>query len=160
MNLPDRKLHRLTKYNYANDGYYYVTICTHNKSNLFWNINSLNEMGEIAKTELESISTHFIHVRIDKYVIMPNHIHGVFVIGCGAKAERSRPFPTLSTVVGLYKSGVSRLIHELSPKTQIWQRGFHDHIIRDEGDYLRIWQYIDENPAKWTEDEYYHYDII
>ena len=155
MNLPYRKSPRLKKYNYANDGYYFVTLCAHNKNHLFGDISSLNEMGEIAITKLEDISAHFSNVRIDKYAIMPNHIHCILVIGCGAKAERSRPFPTVSAVVGLYKSGVSRLIHASNPQITVWQKSFYDHIIRDESDYLRIWQYIDENPAKWKEDEYF-----
>ena len=67
--------------------------------------------------------------------------------------ERSRPFPTLSTVIGLYKSGVSRKIRALSPGTSIWQRSFYDHIIRNEKEYLDDWNYIQENPAKWQEDD-------
>ena len=145
----------MIEFNYANDGFYFITICSHNKNNLFGNINSLNEIGKIAKTELENIPTHFNNVKIDKYVIMPNHIHCIVVIGCDAKAERSRPFPTLSTVIGLYKSGVSKRIHELCPDILVWQKSYHDHIIRNEDDYLRIWQYIDENPAKWAKDKYY-----
>ena len=94
--------------------------------------------------------THFEGVNIDKYVIMPNHIHCIVAIG---RTERSRPFPALSMVVGLYKSGVSKCVHELHPDMKNWQKSFHDHIIRNEEDYHRIWQCIDENPAKWAEDE-------
>ena len=155
MNLPNRKLPRLTRYNYADYGYYFVTICTHNKNSLFGDINNLNEIGNIAKAKLEIIPLHFENVKIDKYVIMPNHIHCIVVIARDAKAERSRPFPTLSTIIGLYKSGVSKRIHMFRPNITIWQRSFYDHIIRSENDYLQIWQYIDENPAKWTEDKYY-----
>jgi len=152
---PNRKLPRLAKYNYANDGYYFVTICTHNKTNLFGKINIINEIGKIAKIELENISMHFENVKIDKYVIMPNHIHCVVAIGCGMQEERSRPFPTLSTVIGLYKSGVSKCTHKLYPDIIVWQKSFHDHIIRNEDEYHRIWKYIDENPVKWAEDKYY-----
>ena len=68
----------------------------------------------------------------------------------GNGAERSRPLPTLSTVVGLYKSGASRLAGR-----PLWQKSFYDHIIRNEESYLEIWRYIDENPLKWREDELY-----
>ena len=91
---------------------------------------------------------------MDKYVIMPNHIHMIVVIGCDG-AERSRPFPTLSTVIGQYKSGVSRNIHSICPDFKIWQKSFHDHIIRNENDYQMIWQYIDTNPATWENDCFY-----
>ena len=95
-----------------------------------------------------NIPNHFDGVNIDKYVIMPNHIHAIFIIGCDGETERSRPFPTLSTVVGLYKSGVSKRVHETKPDIIIWQKSFYDRIIRDEQSYLEIWQYIDENPLK------------
>jgi len=155
MNLPNRKLQRLSTYNYADNGYYFATICTHNKKYLFGDINNLNTIGNIAKSELENISAHFEHVKIDKYVIMPNHIHFIVVIESDVRTERSRPFPTLSTIIGLYKSGVSKCIHELRPDITVWQRSFHDRIIRNEEDYLNIWKYINDNPAKWTEDEYF-----
>ena len=155
MNLPKRKLPRLAEYNYANGGYYFVTICTHNKNNLLGDINGLNELGRIVRTELENIPAHFENIKIDKYVIMSNHIHCIVVIDCDSGAERSRPFPTLSTIIGLYKSGVSKQIHMVHPDVIIWQKSFHDHIIKSEAEYRSIWQYIDENPVKWTEDKYY-----
>jgi len=39
--------------------------------------------------------------------------------------------------------------------TRVWQRGFYEHVIRNDRDYLEIWNYIDQNPARWAEDEYY-----
>ena len=74
---------------------------------------------------------------------------------CDIQTERSRPFPTLSTVVGLYKSGTARKIHEKYPGMEVWQKSFYDTIIRDEKAYSEIWQYIDENPLKWQIDENY-----
>ncbi|MEG2378114.1 MAG: transposase, partial [Clostridia bacterium] len=128
--------------------YYFVTICTHNKLHLFCDANKLNTWGEIAKTELLNISNHFEGVRIDKYVIMPNHIHTIIVIGCGDKCQPLKPPPTLSTIVGLYKSGVSKRIHEIRPNIIIWQKSFNDRIIRNEQGYHEAWKYIDENPSK------------
>ncbi|MEG2571087.1 MAG: transposase, partial [Clostridia bacterium] len=78
---------------------------------------------------------HFEGVRIDKYVIMPNHVHAIIVIGCGDN-------------VGLYKSGVSKRIHEIRPNIIIWQKSFNDRIIRNEQGYHEAWKYIDENPSK------------
>ena len=126
-----------------------MTICTRDKRCLFGDGAELTALGGLAEKELLRIPERFPGVRMDKHVIMPNHIHAIVVLGCDG-AERSRPLPTLSTVVGLYKSGVSRLAGE-----SVWQRSFYDHIIRNEESYLEIWRYIDENPLKWREDELY-----
>ena len=160
MELPKRRKMRLEGYNYSQNGAYFITICTHKKLMLFANVGNgldhsaiaLNECGLVAKNEIENISTHFAGVHVDKSVVMPNHVHAIIVIGCDGVAERSRPFPTLSTVVGLYKSGVSKRIHEIDPDIEIWQTSFHDHIIRNEREYREIWQYIDTNPMKWEQD--------
>ncbi|MEG0616203.1 MAG: transposase [Oscillospiraceae bacterium] len=96
MKLPNRKPTRLANYDYSNQNYYFVTICTHNKLHLFGDINKLNVFGEIAKTQLINIANHFDGICIDKYVIMPDHIHAIIIIGCDGKTERSRPFPTAS----------------------------------------------------------------
>ena len=147
--LSKRKLPRLSGWDYSAENYYFVTVCTHHKRCLFGSVCDFSRLGKLAETELLRIPERFPGVRIDKYVVMPNHIHAIVVLGCDG-AERSRPLPTLSTVVGLYKSGVSRLAGE-----PIWQKSFYDHIIRNEESYLEIWRYIDENPLKWREDELY-----
>ena len=87
---------------------------------------------------------------IDTYVVMPNHVH--FVVSIAAEDGPMRaPRPThLSSVVRSIKAMVTREIGHT-----IWQTSFYDHVIRSEADYLRIWQYMDENPVRWTEDEYY-----
>lgn len=149
MELPDRKPTRLSGFDYSTPNYYFVTICVHNKLHLFGEVDNINEYGKIAEIELLSIPNHFDSVRIDKYVIMPNHIHAIIIIGCdGLDTERSRPFPTLSTIIGLYKSGVSKRIHEIEPNIQIWQKSFNDRIICNDKGYQEVWQYIDENPMK------------
>lgn len=154
MKLPERKLTRLPDFDYSEQNYYYVTICTHQKRHIFWDVDKLNAMGRIAEEELLSISDRFDGVKVDKYVIMPNHIHAIIVIGCEI-TEQSRLFPTLSTVIGLYKSGVSKRIHTDRPSMQIWQKSFYDRIIRDEHAYIEVWRYIDENPVKWQFDQYW-----
>ena len=154
MTLPKRKLPRLRGFDYSAENYYYVTICTKDKKCIFGEPEKLNELGRIAENELQSIGKHYDGVRVDKYVIMPNHIHAVIIIGCDG-AERSRPFPTLSTVVGLYKSGTARKIHEKHPKLEVWQKSFFDTVIRNNTAYLEIGKYIDENPLKWQLDENY-----
>ena len=67
------------------------------------------------------------------------------------------PTPDLSGIVGAFKSVTTKAINQLmgTPGQKLWQRSFYDHVIRNEADYLRAWQYIDDNPAHWAEDEYY-----
>ena len=132
---------------------YYIP--TTHQYGLSKNAGKLNDYGFTAKIHINQICSHFSEIQIDKYVIMPNHIHCIVKIGCSAAEERSRPFPTLSHIIGLYKSGVTREIHKRNPQLKIWQKSFHDHIIRNEKDYQKIWEYIDTNPLKWKEDCFY-----
>lgn len=151
----NRKLPRLSGFDYSSENYYFVTICTRNRKCLFGDVGNLNELGMLAERELRSIPEHFPEVRVDRYVIMPNHIYAVIVIGCTDHEERSRPFPTLSQVVGLYKSGVTRLWRQHVPGAEIWQKSFHDHILRRDDGYLNVIRYMEENPLKWETDKYY-----
>ena len=153
----DRKKLRLGEWDYSNSGYYFITICTKDKHNLFWahvgNGHARSAAGTIAEENLLAIPFHYPHVKIDKYVIMPNHIHAILVID-SANMERACPFPTLSTIIGSYKSSVSRAIGY-----PIWQKSFYDHIIRGEQDYREIWQYIENNPIKWEQDRFFTTDL-
>lgn len=152
MELPKRKLTRLNGYDYSLPNYYFVTICTKDKRCIFGDAQKLNVYGKIVKDEIMNISKHFDNVEVDKYVVMPNHIHAILIFN---NAERSRPFPTLSTVIGLYKSGVSKEIHKIDSSLDVWQKSFYDKIIRNEKAYQAVCQYIDENPLKWKLDKYY-----
>ncbi len=93
-------------------------------------------------------------VQIDKFVIMPNHIHLIFIIQNDGRGD---PSPTISNVVGWMKYSITKEINKIygTVGNKIFQRSFHDRIIRGEADYLKIWNYIDKNPAKWTEDCFY-----
>lgn len=155
--MSNRKPTRLQDFDYSNNGYYFITICTHNKQHILGCVSdgliSLNTFGRIAAEEIENIPCHYQTIEILKYVVMPNHVHAIIAIN---SAERSRPFPTnIPTIIGLYKSGVSKRIHVCVPDIDVWQKSFYDHIIRNEDEYLRVWQYIDENPLKWETDEYF-----
>ena len=95
---------------------------------------------------------------------LPNHIHLIIVIqeaeGINCGTDKSVPYKKydIPNVVGKFKAGVTRNVGNAfmhSAKQQIWQRSFHDHIIRDEKDYQKIWKYIDENPLKWELDCFY-----
>lgn len=88
---------------------------------------------------------------MNKYVIMPNHVHAIVCIDA-TRGGQSRP--PLQKMMQKFKSMSTRRVWNMG-YTKLWQRSYFDHVIRNEADYLRIWQYIDDNPAHWAEDEYY-----
>lgn len=147
-----RKPTRLPNYDYSTDNYYFVTICTYEKKCIFGSPDKLNIMGNIAKADLLRIPEHFQNVKVDHLVVMPNHIHAIIVIGCNNK-EGTRP--KLDIIIGQYKSGVSRKIRKHFSDTTVWQRSFHDHIIRSRASYEKIWEYIETNPLRWEKDCFY-----
>ena len=149
MDQPIRKSPRLIRYDYSQDNYYFVTVCTNKKKCLFGTPCKLNWMGQIVQKNIEGIPTHFSSVKIDKYVVMPNHIHMIVVLGCQGNTENK---VRLDTVIGLLKSGITKQIRLKNPKIDIWQRSFHDHIIRNQLEYEKIWAYIDTNPQLWDKD--------
>ncbi len=152
---PKRKPTRLKGYDYSQSGYYFVTICTKERKQLLSTIvgrglapaeNQLSPCGKIAKQELLAMEARFPGVKIDKYVIMPNHIHAIIAIKHGTAG--ASPCPTLSDIVCAFKSITTRK----SGTGKLFQDSFHDHIIRGEADYQEIWNYIDTNPDKWRTD--------
>ncbi|MBR6653401.1 MAG: transposase [Oscillospiraceae bacterium] len=154
MELPNRKKQRLSQFDYSSENYYFVTICTADKKHLFGKAGELNQFGKIAEKKILDIPNHHYGVRIDKYAVMPNHIHAIVVLGCAGKTPTEK-IPSLYTVLGSYKSSVTREIHEIAPEVTVWQSSYNDHVIRNNADYSNIWQYIDQNPERWNEDELY-----
>lgn len=155
--LPKRKPNRLSDFDYSASGAYFVTICTKDKMCILSRIvgeglcalpqNILTPIGIEVEKSIEYINTNYTNVFINKYIIMPNHIHLIVVLN--AKSG-GRGNPPLQNVVGQLKSYTTKKYGE-----QLWQRSYHDHIIRDENDYLKIWEYINSNALKWSEDKYY-----
>ena len=144
---PKRKHPRLKGYDYSLENYYFITICTFEKKCLFGTVENRNIFGHYAAQGFEEIPFHYPDVKVDKYVVMPNHVHAVIYV----QGEKSN----LSRVVGSYKSYVTKKIHETCPDIKIWQPSFHDHIIRNEKSYQNIWLYIDGNPINWEKDCFY-----
>ena len=157
--IPKRKPNRLKEYDYSSPGVYFITICTQDHVNLFWenageNINDpenirLSEYGKIVDSAIRSIPSHYHAITIDGYTIMPNHIHMLLRINTD-KDGRAMLAPTISTVVQQMKGYATKQIGH-----SIWQKLFHDHVIRGEKEYLKIWEYIKSNPSKWAEDCFY-----
>mgnify|MGYP005772726711 FL=1 len=110
---------------------------------------------------MQKIPEKFPQVSLCHYVIMPNHVHILLVIDAG-EGTGGHMGPPLQAILDWYKTMTTnayiRNVREgtLPPfQKRIWQRGYYEHIVRNESDYLNIWTYIDQNPARWTQDEYY-----
>ena len=164
--LQKRKPNRLKNFDYSKSGYYFITICTAKRKAIFSKIVGrplaaadgichneieLTKIGKTAEKQLLNIEKRYDNIQIDKYIIMPNHIHLILRINNTA-AVNSRP--TVSNIIRAYKSLTTKECRAFYTG-EIWQTSFYDHIIRDEKDYLRIWEYIDTNPQKWADDKYF-----
>ena len=157
--LPKRKRQRLEGYNYSSPGYYFITICLEDMRLLLGRVVGgdlitpprveLTAQGRIVEKYLLS-SERVQTVRLDKYVIMPNHLHLILVIEEGQEPGRGHA----NQLIPQWVSALKRLC-EKELGQDIFQRGYHDHIIRNDRQYRLIWNYIDGNPARWKEDKFY-----
>ena len=154
--MPSRKQNRLAEYDYSSPNAYFLTICTNDRKNLFWrDVGAISDrpedvpltsLGELVRQCIENIPGHYPSVTVDHFVIMPNHIHLLLQIHASPDG-RSMSAPTISRVLRLMKYTVSKQVG-----FPVWQKGFYDHVIRNADDYRDIWNYIEQNPAKWAED--------
>ena len=155
--LQKRKHPRLKSYDYSENGSYFVTICTDEHKQILSSIKVgrglapaevvLSPLGKIVKEQIEAISLRYAFVEVQKYVIMPNHIHMlVFIDGFSAGAS---PRPTLSDIICSFKSLATRKCKKFYSAKNIWQTSFYDHIIRSERDYAEHYRYIEDNPTLW-----------
>ena len=163
--LPIRKHPRLNNYDYSSDGAYFVTICTHNRRNFLSRIvgqglapaeiNGIEytPWGNIAKKQLLNLKNRYSNITIDKYVIMPNHIHAILILD--SKAAGASPRPTIMDIVCAYKSLTTMECRRCGFSGKLFQASFHEHIIRNQNDYDEIAKYIYENPIRWHYDKLY-----
>lgn len=160
--LVNRKSNRLKEYNYSQNGMYFITICSDNKQCFFCKIVECgildapkieySEYGEIIKNQIDCMNEMYDNINVEKYIIMPNHLHLIIEIKNNNGASRT-PHPT-NTILSSFVGTLKRFTNRKAGKN-LWQRSFYDHIIRDDEDYITKAQYIENNPAKWQEDEYY-----
>ncbi len=160
MQIPVRKRNRLPYYDYSTNGGYFVTICTEKRKNTLGTIVGdgfpvPKKAGQIAQAYIKRIPSRFPDVIVDKYVVMPNHIH--ILLRIDKVGGTGNPSPTLGDVIAWFKYHVTREINTLcsTPGDRFFQRSFHDHVIRNDADYEKIWRYIDTNPLKWKLDCFY-----
>lgn len=167
-----RRSIRRPGYDYARAGKYFVTICSHERACLFGDIASdqiiLNEYGRIVEEEWVRTAMIRAEIILEDYVVMPNHIHGIIVLRESTTPAShagsdilAGPRPgSLGAIVGGFKAAACSRINLLrgTPGFPVWQRDFHDHIIRNDDEYRRIVAYIRNNPLRWAEDTLYQAD--
>ncbi|MDR0612597.1 MAG: transposase [Dysgonamonadaceae bacterium] len=199
-----RRSIRLKEYDYSQTGLYFVTICVQNRECVLGKIIdgkiNLSSLGIIADVLWHEIKNHANNADLGEFTVMPNHIHGIILLGCndggdgddngdggdnggdggggGVGARHALPLHaehaermermeqqmqsrfqnqgknTLSSIVGSYKSAVSKHAHRLG-FTFSWQRNYYEHIIRNEQSHQNISNYIIHNPEKWQDDKFY-----
>ena len=155
MELPNRKPNRICNYDYSQNGAYFVTICTQNRRRILSHIVGdgfpvPKPCGSIAEEFIHQIPIKYPAVSVDKYVIMPDHIH--MLLRIDPDIGTGNPSPTLGTVIGWYKYQVSKQINTRFAQhgERIFQRSYYDHVIRNQQDYDDVWEYIENNPRKWA----------
>ena len=154
MDLPKRKHTRLKAYDYSLPGYYYVTIHMKDESVRLSTVGrglapaetavKLTAAGRLVKEQLLQLEKRYSFVNIDKYVIMPNHLHIIFRFLDDAAGASPRPtrFTILTRICNKAENKPGRIL---------FQTSFYDHVIRNEQAYLECWRYIEGNPGKWLE---------
>jgi REP element-mobilizing transposase RayT len=172
-----RRSIRLSGYDYAQAGAYFVTLCTHQRECLFGEVVDgemrLNAFGCVVEEEWFASARIRQEIELDAFVVVPNHIHGIVWIAVGATGRspvqtsykssmqhRPRgPAPrSLGAFVAGYKSAVTKRINALrnTPSAPVWQRDYHEHVIRNETALDAMRTYIVNNPSRWDVDRYNH----
>ena len=172
----DPKIHkrrsiRLRGYDYASAGAYFITICTHRHQCLFGTIVNgdlrLNDTGQRAQTCWNLIPDHFPHVRLDAFVVMPNHVHGILFTSENGVVRAKNVSPlqptrtlqgtskTIGSIVRGLKIGVTKWARRNTAIQTVWQRNYWEHIIRSEPELAGLREYIANNPARWILDQLY-----
>ncbi len=167
----ERKNIRLQGYDYSSDGYYFVTICVKYGECVFGDVKNeimgLSDIGCVIVKFWQEISNHFDNVKLDKWIVMPNHVHGIVVIqnhgrdeamphpyvGQYERMSQISPKPkSLPTIIGSFKSIATKTIRKYHNINFQWQYRFYDHIIRNNKSLNKIRNYIINNPEKWARD--------
>jgi putative transposase len=147
---------RLQNCDYSHPGFYFITLCINNRERLFGIISDgkmvLNEYGHIVDQCWLDLPNHYQNMKLDAYVVMPNHFHGIIKIVNGSNQRYG-----LSEYVRALKTFSARRINELRHTVgkNVWQYGYYDHVIRDDASLQRIREYIFKNPEKWKNDRFY-----
>lgn len=105
----------------------------------------LSKIGIVIENEIYKLNTVYENIKVDKYQIMPNHIHLIIFIYEDSNG-RTQFAPTISRIIKQFKGSITKQIG-----FSIWQKSFYDRIIRNEKEYQSVWNYIHNNPLKYLE---------
>ena len=162
--LPARESIRLPGFDYAGCGVYFLTVCAYARKSLFGSVRAeelgVSPLGALVQEHWQGLASHFDHVALGPFVVMPNHLHGtLFLADDAGTASRAptfegfgRPVPgSVPTIIRSFKSGVTReaRLLRLCRNGRIWQRGYIEHVVRSETALERIYNYIAGNPDGW-----------
>jgi len=183
-----RKTIRLREYDYSQTGFYFVTICTQNRAPLFGDIIDglmvLNEAGRMVQTVWNDMSAYYPDVLLDEFVIMPNHVHGIVIVGaapCGRpddkkemrESKQGHPQGVAPTKTMMRTLSLPDIVHRFKSMTtkryiqgvnehnwpcfpgRLWQRNYWERIIRNDQELNMIREYIRNNPGQWILDDLY-----
>ncbi len=167
--LPERKLNRWHKFDYSNNGFYFVTICVKYRVKFFGSVKNgkmiLNKYGRVVEQQWLWLEKQYPWINLDEFIIMPNHLHGIIKINRGNHVGTTlglslhkkqklykRQKNLLSKSICAFKTTSSKKIRQINHYNFTWQRSFHDRIIRNEMELNRIRHYIRQNPKKWYRD--------
>lgn len=164
MDFAQRKHPRFKGYDYSQNGCYFITFCVKNREPLLGTPPAaqdaqispehshlpprvtLTAIGKLTDTYIQNIQHVYDGVSVDHYCIMPDHVHLLLTIAAAENGGTNAPSPTVNTIVRSLKKMITRQIG-----TSIWQDSFYDRVVRNEEEYLEIWQYIEENPYKLSQ---------
>ncbi len=166
MDVPNRKKNRLENFDYSENGAYFITICTQNRKKILSNINVgtgvldcpktvLTEYGKIADKYINQLNDFYKNISVDKYVIMPDHIHLLITVSNDVCGQSGTPVPTdnnfrldnKNSIIAKFVSTFKRFCNK-EYGINIWQQRYYDHIIRNQADYNEVWEYINTNPIR------------
>ncbi|MHB0987599.1 MAG: transposase [Bellilinea sp.] len=144
-------------YDYSQNGAYFVTICVANRQSILWtdikppsdgfnDLPLLSKLGSMVNSAIQNIPVYYPNVSVEKYVIMPDHVHLILLIS--GSDEHAMHRPKLSTIISQMKGYVTKTIG-----VSIWQKSYFDRIIRSESEFNNIWEYIDTNLVNWENDD-------
>ena len=154
---------RFVGWDYRTSAPYFITICTKGREHLFGEIENgvmqLNDLGVYATETIDNITIYSNCATIINQQVMPNHVHILLELKNDTTDYQPNKFgplleKSLSSVINHFKGRVTKCadLHQLSAG---WQSLFHDHIVRDEKEYVRIFEYISNNPKNWKEDKFF-----
>jgi REP-associated tyrosine transposase len=145
---PRRHSLRLKGYDYSRAGAYFITVCTHRRVPLFGDVIEanvrLNDIGAIVNQSWVNLPNHYPEIELDAFIVMPNHVHGIIILSDEPDTRHGIP-----EIVRGFKTLANE--HRRAGAA-LWQRGYYEHVIRDERALNRIRAYITNNPVRWTDD--------